>query len=542
MFAKLRGLFPYSSEAIKENKADFSSQQNFKEEFATILEALRASPKSPREEIMNSQTSAKAAPLSDKEPARNNVPSIGITVGTERLTASKTSRTTGKKFKGQQNQLYQQQMLLMPLLQFSMPKATQNIIQSKIGTSVPVESSVFPYEYGTAGNFISENQLTFKNFSLGEPMLKGTEGFVSNSPFESQEVDDVTDVSVFFENNLKSEFTLDIEKIPKGFAENPKSFQLRTVRYAHRRLRLTGAFAGSQPLLFAVLEQFRQAEYLVPFFRKIVSQAFYESGISKEELHDVSLALLLQNKKEKNIVISGKTKSCVVVCIAGIDAEKTRQLFLKAETKLLHQLEQIVDYKSSNKTEGSRFGSNDPKKEPVIESNGLTWLIRPQFDRNMIMIDPSQGFHLQNEQPNLSDVSPADVITQIGREIDINLKTGLKELIVQLKPEHLGSVTLKVSMMEGVLAVDISTENAAVKSIIESHIHELRQTLIHRGMEVGQLNVYGEGNMSGFGSQSGMFYSHAQDSRGDSQNPQLLDEAWEQESLFARQTAIDLWM
>lgn len=174
------------------------------------------------------------------------------------------------------------------------------------------------------------------------------------------------------------------------------------------------------------------------------------------------------------------------------------------------------------------------KKEPAKE-NELLIVFRPRFDEFR--------FAKLKGQPNLSSQKVADVITQIGLQIHTKMNWGLKEeLRVQLKPEHLGSVTLKVSMMKGVLSVDIITESSAVKSIIESHLNDLRQTLIHKGIEVGQLNVSAEGNMSYLGSQGGMFSSHAQDSRGDAKR-QNLDGASKQESWlsYSNGNVIDVW-
>jgi len=486
--------------------------------------------------------------------------------GRLRLTACSLHSSEAK---GQQNQLYQQQMLLMPLLQFPMPKTTTdpNIMQSKAetlvnkaGTLVPTEYSVF-IDANAIGNFIPENQITFKLFSPENNTL-GAEK-ITNSDVNAN-LNSLEEIVTFFpmrENppimpNDISDFAFKVEQ-----SEIPQIEEASNTN--------------------AVLELFRrQAEYIVPEVCKVVSQAFSESGISPEELHDFRLALFLRNP-EKSIVISGKTKSsvpftafegrafcaktksCVAFCIAGIDAEKTRQLFFSAAPILNNRLKQTLAYKSPDKIESSRSQSNDAKRtEPnssgvntrllrssqrrlnSLENDGLTFLIRPRFEGFPLAQQAEQNASVvQNEQPNLlSDVSPADVINQIGHEIQMDLKMGLGELRVQLKPEHLGFVTLKASMMEGVLSVDINTESVAVKNIIESHLHDLRQTLSQQGIEVGKFNVSAEGNMSGFGSQSGTFYSHAQDSRGDERNPQLLDETWEQESWLARQTVIDLWL
>ena len=470
---------------------------------------------------------------------------------------SKIHSSTKHKFQEEENQLYQQQMLLMPLLQFSMQQTTtaQNIMQSK-----PETNDVLISLSNAAGSFIPENR------------FEETEGLVLNS------LDEATNVSSFLENDLRNPTGHEvIPTNPNIITSNGISDFMLPIEQIE-----ISQMGGSPPSSNTneVLGQFGQQVENPDVIGEVVSQAFYESGIASEELDndvlislpnrnqnkDVSLALFLRSTEE-NVVISRKPKASVSeanrktkssvneVNIAGIDTEKTRQLFssaapmLQQELRTPHnRLEQIVAYNSLDKPEPASndvlisLTNRNQNKSGVnanlnsLENNGLGWLMPSQFE------DFYFGQQaVQNGQPDLSDVSPTDVITQIGNEIQMNFNTELKELKVQLKPEHLGSVTLKVSMIDDVLFVDISTENAAVKSIVESHIHDLKQTLSLQGIEVGRLNVSAEGNMSGSGSQSGMFSSHAQNFRG-RRNLQLLDEVWEQEDWLARQTVIDLWM
>ncbi|MFQ6039511.1 MAG: flagellar hook-length control protein FliK [Candidatus Poribacteria bacterium] len=497
--------------ATSVNKADFSSQNDCEGKFATILkEIMNAEKSDSRPWIVSGlipipldADSARSLPISEVEyedgftsvnsPPQEKFPDLPLSFrlsSLERLGLSslRIETTYRNQAKGQENQLYQQQILLMPLLQFPMPKMANdpNIIQSEAETFVVLESSG-SIGASDAGNFISENQFT----AVGE---------------------------------------LGIKRISPDF------------------------------------------EFRSPEFCQVVSQDFYEPGISPEKLNDVSLALGLQNT-EKSLVISGKTKSSVAFCIAGVDSKKTRQLFFSAAPILHNQLKQLFTYKSLDKIENHLPQSKPLSKRTEPNSKGvnanlsslgndrLSFLIRARAFPHSIGGQGGEGFPpaqqakqsasiIQNEQPGLlSDVSPADIINQIGHKMQItfreplDLKTGLEELRVQLKPEHLGPVTLKASMTEGLLAVDINTASVAVKNIIESHLHDLRQTLSQQGIEVGQFNVSAEANMSGFGSQWEMFSPREQDVRDNKHNTRLLvDEAWQQESWLARRTLIDLWM
>ena len=65
------------------------------------------------------------------------------------------------------------------------------------------------------------------------------------------------------------------------------------------------------------------------------------------------------------------------------------------------------------------------------------------------------------------------------------------EMVIRLKPEHLGELTLKVSVAaSGAVNAAFHTDNAAVRTIIETSMIQLKQELQAQGLKVDNVGVY----------------------------------------------------
>ena len=67
--------------------------------------------------------------------------------------------------------------------------------------------------------------------------------------------------------------------------------------------------------------------------------------------------------------------------------------------------------------------------------------------------------------------------------------TGSKEFTIQLEPEEMGRMTVKLVSQEGVVAVRIYAESQDARSIIESSLQSLRESFEQNGIKCGSLDV-----------------------------------------------------
>jgi flagellar hook-length control protein FliK len=113
----------------------------------------------------------------------------------------------------------------------------------------------------------------------------------------------------------------------------------------------------------------------------------------------------------------------------------------------------------------------------------------------------ADGF--DNTMSRVSDVSNAQltqsVIDQTVRSVLLSVRDGSSELRVRLKPEHLGELHLRVVVKDNVLHLDVSTQSTVVKSVLESNLGQLRQSLDNSGLDTGKLSVTVDPDLSSGG-------------------------------------------
>lgn len=71
-------------------------------------------------------------------------------------------------------------------------------------------------------------------------------------------------------------------------------------------------------------------------------------------------------------------------------------------------------------------------------------------------------------------------------------KNGLTQLHVRLHPEHLGSLSVKLTQQDGQLIARIVAETETAKSLIESQLHQLRQAFVTQNIQVEKIEVLTE--------------------------------------------------
>jgi len=97
-----------------------------------------------------------------------------------------------------------------------------------------------------------------------------------------------------------------------------------------------------------------------------------------------------------------------------------------------------------------------------------------------------------------------NITSQIIDQARLVAGTKNTEMIIQLKPEHLGELTFKVSVENGIVSASFHSNNPEVRSMIESSLYQLKQELSSQGLKIDNVGVYaGLGHFFSNGQQSG---------------------------------------
>ncbi|WP_074573200.1 flagellar hook-length control protein FliK [Selenomonas ruminantium] len=116
------------------------------------------------------------------------------------------------------------------------------------------------------------------------------------------------------------------------------------------------------------------------------------------------------------------------------------------------------------------------------------------------LADSIRGTERQAEVPSNRDVQDDfQVARQIVEQARLIRRGENTEMVIKLHPDHLGELTLKVSVSaNGAVNASFHSDNAQVRTIIENSLVQLKQELNNQGLKVDNVDVYaglGDGSL-----------------------------------------------
>lgn len=87
------------------------------------------------------------------------------------------------------------------------------------------------------------------------------------------------------------------------------------------------------------------------------------------------------------------------------------------------------------------------------------------------------------------NIDKTDVLKQITSKVRSDYDNELNEINIKLTPEHLGNLTIKVSLERGILSARALVENVNVKQLLQSNLGELKESLKEQGIEFNSIDV-----------------------------------------------------
>jgi len=84
---------------------------------------------------------------------------------------------------------------------------------------------------------------------------------------------------------------------------------------------------------------------------------------------------------------------------------------------------------------------------------------------------------------------PSYLINQVGRQISRSMHDGKNIIKLQLKPPELGTIKIEVNIEDNRLRLNMITQDRAVKHILLSNIHELKETLLEQGIKPDKIDI-----------------------------------------------------
>jgi flagellar hook-length control protein FliK len=126
-----------------------------------------------------------------------------------------------------------------------------------------------------------------------------------------------------------------------------------------------------------------------------------------------------------------------------------------------------------------------PEIRAVWEANGL----------KIEVVNPKTGEKLQSTQAPMPSnmqgrIQEFEVVRQVvERARFITTPTGEQRMTVQLRPEHLGQVDMRISLNHGEMQIHARVESVTAQAALENHIGLLREGLEKQGITLDRLEV-----------------------------------------------------
>ena len=100
-----------------------------------------------------------------------------------------------------------------------------------------------------------------------------------------------------------------------------------------------------------------------------------------------------------------------------------------------------------------------------------------------------------DEPARLAEAPKNEVLTQVTAQIDQMVKTNQSSLRVQLYPEELGHIDLKIVTTKGGIGVTMLADNASTQDVLKSEMNTLKQNIEQAGIQLSNLHI-GQGQNS----------------------------------------------
>jgi len=234
---------------------------------------------------------------------------------------------------------------------------------------------------------------------------------------------------------------------------------------------------------------------------------------------------------EKNVVSEKKDEIAVVEKDESLSAEKTVKQGVKNETPIhAKNREETEEVKAKNveetpeiKIDGSLAAKQDSgfgqqnafhnnNNNAVFENNSYN--NNNSGISNVAFENINKAFNqIAAKTQSLRNVNTTDVINQIIDKFKAGIvKENVSQIKINLKPEYLGDVSLKIVSENGIVSAQFTAENQKIKEIIEANFNELKNMLDEQGVQVSELSV-SVGNENSENERNAFLFEHSKSSK-----------------------------
>lgn len=171
------------------------------------------------------------------------------------------------------------------------------------------------------------------------------------------------------------------------------------------------------------------------------------------------------------------------------------------------QVNQAVELLSDNQEDktGLKIESKEGPEQPDSSKDNNN-LIFHSSENKLIQPENAQEFSIHNNDEmgnreiTFSEIDKSDVLKQVIDKANVFIDGEKSEMVIELKPDSLGKLSLKVVSERGLVEANFIAENNQVKEILETNMNLLKDVLEKQGIVVQGFSVsVGDHSAGSFG-------------------------------------------
>lgn len=167
-----------------------------------------------------------------------------------------------------------------------------------------------------------------------------------------------------------------------------------------------------------------------------------------------------------------------------MEMSKEEESSVVRTTDALVSTEATPEQKQTGQTEQEN-GKNQNKEN---DSTGHAASFSTSFSEQINTVKQSQ-MDFQDVLPSFTAEQTSDIMDQIVERMRVDQTEGLTKLQMQLRPEHLGRVTIEITSRNGEMTAQITTQNEQVRAAVEAQLTQLKENLSDQGLKVESVEV-----------------------------------------------------
>lgn len=215
-----------------------------------------------------------------------------------------------------------------------------------------------------------------------------------------------------------------------------------------------------------------------------------ESKTPKDSIKDNTEGSLLKEASSNKTHNTGEETDA-----ASREARNMTEETADAVKKALdNKVEKVGASNRQHENQEKEVGKDRENSSEVIKAAGTVHyktenadMPETRIDQAMHGVKPEEAaVHTEARQ---APVSRTEVINQIVKKAEIVVTDSAHEMRMQLEPENLGKLTLKLAVEKGLITAKFVAESNEVKQIIESGFNELKDMLQEKGLVVQNFSV-----------------------------------------------------